>query len=393
MSTDARYGRYAALLLAGFALRVGVALASRGTNDIHTWEGFGAAIAHAGLLGHYGEIRVDGFPMNHPPLAAYYAVGVRALASGLELPFALIFKLPMIAADVAIAAALGWVAGRDRRPSLALTAAYALSPLGVLISAYHGNTDCAATALALAAALLLTRGFPAAAGLALAAAMNVKLIPILLLPALLLQCRDTRAAGRFAAALALGLLPFLPFVAAQPLAFYQATLGRGSELNLWGLTAFFYAGLEATASPIWLQRIASIYLGYGLYLFLGLITLVSLLGRLRHWWNPFSLCAASFAIFLTLAPGFAVQYLVYALPFLLLVDFRSGLAYSVLAGVFAGVVYASYWTGSFPFYSHFHGGFPMPAALVGLLAWGVLVGFLLRRFPQLRRENAAEMPS
>jgi hypothetical protein len=71
-----------------------------------------------------------------------------------------------------------------------------------------------------------------------------------------------------------------------------------------------------------------------------------------------------------------VQYLIYVLPFLLLADFRRGLLYSALGGLFAAVVYASYWTGTVPFYSRFHGGFPMPAPLLGMLAWAVLVSYL-----------------
>ena len=97
LSTGERHAawrHYAALLIAGFALRVGVALATRETNDIETWEGFGAAIAQAGLRGHEGEIRVAHFPINHPPHAADYALGVRTLASGVELPFALLLQAP-----------------------------------------------------------------------------------------------------------------------------------------------------------------------------------------------------------------------------------------------------------------------------------------------------------
>ena len=62
----------------------------------------------------------------------------------------------------------------------------------------------------------------------------------------------------------------------------------------------------------------------------------------------------------------------------LLVDFRSGLVFSTGAGVFAAAVYASYWTGTFPLYSQFEGGFPMAASWIGLFAWAVLVVYLAR---------------
>lgn len=366
------------VLLAGLSLRLALAGVSLGSDDIQLWRGFAAVVADGGLLGRYGEIRVAGFPLNHPPLAVGFAVAVRTLARATGLPFAFLFKLPMIAADVVLAALLGRLAsrdGRDERAALRVTAAYALSPLAIAISAYHGNTDSLCAALALAAAALLARGRPAASGLALGAALNVKLVPILLAPALLLQCPDLRSARRFVLTLGGALLPFAPFVAVQPAGFYGATLGYGSEWNLWGPAALIYAAQRILSSR--LVPVVSAYVGHGTGALLGAVGLVSLAGRLLPRWNPIELCGACFGLLLAIAPGFGLQYLIYALPFVLLSSFRSGLAYSALAGLFAGVVYATAWTGSFPLYSHFADrGFPAPAVAIGLLAWAVLVAWL-----------------
>jgi hypothetical protein len=369
-------GGFAAVLLVGLVLRIALALVSIGSNDIVTWRGFAAAIGEAGLLGRYGEIQVEGFVMNHPPLAVWYAFLARETAIAVGLPFALVFKLPMIVSDIALAALLGVVGGRPGRPSLSLAAAYALSPIAILVSAYHGNTDSLCAALAFLAAALLARGRHGACGLALAAALNVKLIPLLLLPALLLQCRGGAATRRFAAGLACGLLPLLPFVWAQPLAFYHATLAHGSELNHWGVTAFLHPAVQnANLKPLAAPLVVGL-VDYGLYwLFAGIVG-VAIAGRLRRW-SPIELGAICFGLFLTIAPGFAIQYLIYVLPFLLVADFRRGLVYSSLGGLFAAVVYASYWTGTLPLFSRFHGGFPMPAPLLGVLAWAALVAYLL----------------
>ncbi len=386
-------GAYAAILLLGFGLRGLLALVSIGSNDIVTWRGFAAAVAEGGLLGRYGEILVEGFAMNHPPLAVWYAFSAREIAIAVGLPFALLFKLPMIVADVALAALLGVVGGRRGKPSLPLTAAYALSPIAILVSAYHGNTDCLCVALAFGASVLLARGRHLAAGFALGAALNVKLIPILLVPALVLQCRDLASGRRFLAGLACSLLPLLPFVWVQPVEFYQATLAHGSELNHWGLTAFLHAASQnANLKPLAAPLVAGL-IDHGLYWLFGLLGGVAIAGRLRPRWSAIELGAISLGLFLAVAPGFAVQYLIYVLPFLLVVDFRRGLLYSTLGGLFALVVYASYWTGTLPLFSRFTGGFPMPAPLLGVLAWGVLVGYLAHALARLRSPVAPGPPA
>jgi hypothetical protein len=381
------------LLIAGFGLRLALALISLGTNDIVTWLGFAASIAEEGLVGRYGEIRVESFVMNHPPLAAYYAFGVREIALALGLPFALLFKLPMIAADLATAALLGVIGGRPGRPSLVLTAAYVFSPIAIGISAYHGNTDCLCVALAFLATLLLARGRHAAAGLALAASLNVKLIPILLLPFLVLQCRNLASMRRFCVGFACGLLPFLPFVLLQPTDFYRATLVDGLELNHWGVTAFLHAASQNLKLQPLVAPVIAGFLAYGTALLLCLVGLAALAGRVRPRWSTLELGAICFALFLVVAPSFAVQYLIYVLPFLLLVDFTRGLTYSLVGGLFALVIYASFWTGTFPLFSRFSGGFPMPAPLVGVLAWAVLVGYLAHAITKLHGGGPAAIRS
>ena len=108
--------------------------------------------------------------------------------------------------------------------------------------------------------------------------------------------------------------------------------------------------------------------------------------RWRRHFDPITLCAVCLATFLVIAPGFGLQYLIYVLPFLLFADFRSGLAFSALGGLFALVIYVSYWTGRFPPYSSFGGeGYPMPAPLIGLAAWAVLVMWLSRTLLRLSR--------
>jgi hypothetical protein len=117
----------------------------------------------------------------------------------------------------------GWTA--------AATYAWALTP--ILVSSYHGNTDSVAAAAWLLSVYLATEhGADFAAGLALAAAINVKLIPLLGIPAAFAYYRSWKRATRFFDGLALGLLPFLPVVVVVGPAFYRNAIAYGS--SVWG---------------------------------------------------------------------------------------------------------------------------------------------------------------
>ena len=112
--------------------------------------------------------------------------------------------------------------------------AWALTP--ILVSSYHGNTDSVAAAAWLLSVYLATEHeADFAAGLALAAAINVKLIPLLGIPAAFAGYRLWKRATRFFDGLALGLLPFLPVAVLVGSAFYRNAIAYGSSVDLWGL--------------------------------------------------------------------------------------------------------------------------------------------------------------
>ncbi|HIG01173.1 MAG: glycosyltransferase 87 family protein [Myxococcales bacterium] len=379
------------VLAVGLVLRLGIAAVSLGSDDIHIWERFASIVNTGGLLGRYGEITAYGFPMNHPPGAVGLAVLMRDLAHWSGLPFAFVFKLPIITADLAIALLLGRLAFHDhgRRASLVVASAYTFSPVAILISAYHGNTDCLSVSLAFASAVLLTRGRAGASGFALGAALNIKLIPILILPVLFLQCRNSASMGRFALGFGCALLPFLPFVAAQPMGFYSATLGYDSEPNPWGLNALLLGAHSIPDVRAWVAPVIQSYRAYGTELMLFLVGLLALTGRISWRWTPIELSGACMGLFLAVAPGFGIQYLIYVLPFMVLGQSRASFGYSILAGAFALIVYSNYWTGTYPLGSRFKAGFPLEAQLVGVMAWVALLAWLWH----LARRKTSTAPS
>jgi hypothetical protein len=67
-----------------------------------------------------------------------------------------------------------------------------------------------------------------------------------------------------------------------------------------------------------------------------------------------------------------VQYLIYPMAFLLIVDFKSGLEWMLVAGTFTCLVYGYFWTGGWPAYSFFGRHFGPVEQGVGLIAWFLL---------------------
>ena len=361
-----------AIVLAGMVLRVLLALLSRGTNDIVSWEVFANQIAEHGLLWMYGNVPL----WNHPPLMGYMAEGLQALAPALGWAFPPTFKLVPIAADALSALLIFrvWlVRTGDYRAARRALLWFTFSLNAVLVSGYHGNTDPLVGALVLAAAVGVERGRPFTAGALLAAAVNVKLIPLVLAP--LLVARSTpREISRFAGGLALGVLPFLPVLFAAGEGFLRNAVAYRSNFDNWGIPLFIraaeYVG-AGSAVESWTQA----YVRVGPILIVAGVLALAGYARRRQWSTAIERAALGLAIFLILAPGFGVQYTAILGPVLLAVSQRYGAAWALTAGLFLLAVYTTFYTGGFPLYSHFDRPFHPLAGLIGLLPWTLLNAF------------------
>ena len=366
----------AALGSLGFGLRVALALFSFGSNDIRTWNIFALLIDQVGVsCSLYEHVR----QFNHPPLMGYLASGTLRISQAFGIPFALAFKLPMICADV-LATFLLWKIWKRRcgLPFAGLAvAAFGGSMVSILVSSFHGNTDSLSAFLCLLCAYFIESRLPFAGGLALAGAINVKLLPIVLIPAFVLSYRSWSELMKFIAGSAVGLLPFLPFLIGCRESFYQNAIRYTSNVDQWGIMLFLLQGGRNPAFRGISLRIADFYIPNGRFIIMGLIVLLSLWARVKSRWNCYELGAMCFSIFLIFTPGFGVQYLVYVCPLLFAVSLGWAILYSTLAGIFLASVYYAFWTGTLPFYSEFISAFPMPTPLFGLLAWMLLVQFVL----------------
>ncbi len=225
------------------AVKLVVATGTAGTLDMRHWVEFAAGVGRLGPIGvytgHYGAV------FNHPPLIGWWLELVNAAdAHGFSLR--LMIRLPAILADIA-SALLVLELVRTRRglgEGKLAGVLVALSPILIVVSGYHGNTDPVFVMLTvLAAYLLVDRRAPFWAGVAIGLAVSVKLVPVVALPALVVIAWRRRNLSRLALGGA-GVFVFvwLPAVLGQWSALKANVLdyaGSNQGESQWGLGQLF----------------------------------------------------------------------------------------------------------------------------------------------------------
>lgn len=364
------------LIAAGFAARLALWLASWGANDADLWQAFATLIHRDGLIQTYRTQPL----FNHPPLMPYWAAAAEALSRATGVSFPVLFKLPMLLAD-GLTCWLLWQIGRGDRSlaGLSLAAIYATAPIAILITAHHCNTEPVYVALSLLAAWLLAdRGRAGLAGLALGAAINVKLVPILLVPVLAACCRRRDELARFAGALAAMAVPALVVLVMAPRAYWTNVVAYSSDLAHWGLGYFL---LEASGEPAINPRVEAMlasWRAWGKYAILAAAATVAVAQWRWRRWTAYEASLLAMGAFLVLAPGFGLQYLVAPLALLAIARPAAAVGYGALAGAFATCWYLLVWDGTVPIRTTFVQIHPLPGRLFGGLTWAVLVVALVK---------------
>jgi hypothetical protein len=380
-SQNRNSGRYAYLALTiaalGMVLRGVLSAVSSGSNDIITWEDFARHADTEGVLWMYRSL--PGW--NHPPLTGYLAAWLLRLSVFTGLRFPVAFKLAPIIADGLCLVVL-WKIWRSRSADpvapLAAVAIFSFSPDAILVSAYHGNNDPLVGLFVLAACYFIEEKASFAwAGVALAAAVNVKLIPLVLVPVFLAPVRRWRDAARFIGGLSAGAVPFIPVMLRARPAFVRNAIAYNSNFDNWGI-AFFIRLLEE--SPAWFGlgiQLHVFFVPAGRYLVIVIILALCAWSRWRRPLSTYQLAAGGLAAFLFLTPGFGVQYTAILGPVLVAASLSWGLWYAVTAGAFIASVYYLFWTREALLGSLFTSAFPGPSPWVGLIVWFGLGAFLV----------------
>jgi hypothetical protein len=358
----------AVLALVLFAAKAVIAYRTVGTDDALFWRVFAATIRRIGPVDIYSQHLLIRY--NHPPPIGWLLVGLNRLTD-LGLPFLFLIKLPSCLADVGSTFVVFELL-RHRRPlrqAVAGAVVVAVSPVLFLVSGFHGNTDPVFVFFTLIAVwLLVDADRPVLSGLAMAAAVGIKLVPIVVVPAVFAAAvRRGRGVPWAVAVGSAVLVTWLPAVAREYSAMRSNVFGYAGQTGEWGITAVL-RGLGATGA-------IDAYAGAGRYV---VVVAAALPAAYWAWRQPEALPSAvglSLLSFLVLSPAFAPQYLSWVVAAGVLVSPVLGAVYSAVAGTLLLVLY-SQWSGGFPPY-HAH---PRPATgfdlAMNLAAWLVLVCWL-----------------
>ena len=392
-SPDLKRFRLALVIaVASLAVKLALAWTSHGTNDIDMFESSAALAQHASSQGE-SAIRLyqqkvtvlhEGQPyyeeiFNHPPLMIPVLRTIANVAETLDVPFSSLFRTLSSLADFGSFFLVAAIV-RRRVGTSGNLAAYAFCPAAIVIAGFHGNSDPVMIFFLVATAWSAGRGDPPWRwGLFFSAALNIKLLPLFLLPTLFFYLRNWRERIQCFGIVALtSLALWLPYLAQDPAAVVKSTIGYNSFPGFWGITYL----LKGTMF-FWKYSL------YSKYLILFLCTgLAWLANRHRTRMSLFDQFGITLFLFLFLSPGFGVQYLYWVTPWAVTLGARVYWFHSLAAGTFLFTVY-NFWSGGMPWgfaNSLAAGPWGRGAQVLQVLTW-ISVGVVLSAYWQRFRSS------
>ena len=387
--------------LGAFVLKVALAATTHGSTDVLLFEADAEKVRRDGAVALYRDGVVTEWcggpetrpcpPFNHPPfmIQVLRAWSTLEAVSGVPLRFWL--RLSAAVADVGSLLVLARLLQRrlDEGGTSTALGWFALSPIAILVSGFHGNTDPILLFFTLLAIELIeASGRPAWwAGVALGIAMSIKVVPVLLLPVMALSVSEARRRIGFGLGVLVAFgLGSLPILAQAPGAVLGGVFGYRSQPGSWGLSLL---ALVLQQDPGW-AWLGMMYLRYGTILVLALILAVSLRPRPRRE-RLFLHVGLLMFLFVSVIPGFGVQYLVWLVPWVVALGGAATLAYFASASALL-VAYYSSAAGGFPWYlanSLARPAWTLPVVLLGLACW-IVVCAIAVTYPRRLAADSAE---
>jgi len=326
------------------------------------------------------------------PLQMYWMAGAARVSQASGLPFGLVVKLAPIAADVGLVFLIqGLVRARGGTAAGAFQdgLSYALHPVAVFVSAYHGQFDALPLALTLAAIWRMP-GAPGWTGAWLGLAILDKSWPVLFVPNFIVALRDLRhrllLIVMLAAVPTIGVAAYVLLHGTPALALLGRALGYNHGVGVWGYT--YILRVLALLAPSLTSLFSQVIANSRLITLLCLALVWLRLGRRQD------LVAGGLTMmvaFLALTHAFAIQYLVWVVPFAVLEASGPWLTrFTLAAFAYMFLAYTTLILGM-----HIDRLVPWPLAdLVliipaGLPAWLVCCGWLAAR---LRLPAGAALP-
>jgi 4-amino-4-deoxy-L-arabinose transferase-like glycosyltransferase len=126
-------------LLLTTSVKLWLALTTFGTNDVRYWQTFMNYLVEHGSVTIYRDI----WYYNHPPMISGLLLLLHSLVDHAPNGFPFLIRLPAIVADIFSVFAVYRLVRHywTEQRALICAAGLALSPILVLVSGFHGNTD------------------------------------------------------------------------------------------------------------------------------------------------------------------------------------------------------------------------------------------------------------
>ncbi len=380
------------LIAAAIALlfKIAIAFNTFGTNDTVEFYRFAAELKRNGLK----ETYLHQVSFNHPPLVAHYLTAIYDLdhqplaqKNGITFPFLL--RLPGIVADLVVVCAL--LALKKQQPQLRIPTwallLLAISPVSLMVSSFHGNTDSVMVMFLVLAACQCVRNQPIWCGIFFALSCQIKIVPLLCLPVFLFVWLERRQSLSFVLPLLLMTIALWsePLVH-YPLAYVRNVFGYGSFWGLWGVTYW----LRQTG---WSEFSRASFYGFSVAqeIIVSLLKLIIMAAVMVLAWRRrkmtsgralFASLAYTWVIFFVLSPGIGAQYLVWAAPFILVLSPQLYAFFTAGSSLFLFFFYNIICRG-LPWYGGMsNGDFKTDWAPWSIWPWAVLIigaGFLWRQ--------------
>lgn len=359
-----RFGLEISVVLA-FVVKLILSFTTIGTNDAATWYGFLSYISQHDGISLYHQIK----SFNHPPFMIHVLQVMRFLSSFTGISFYFWLRLPAILADVGSVVIVArllklYLEPRFSRSKLILLA---LAPASVMISGFHGNTDPLMIFFLLLAIYSLDQKSNVwLAGIAFGMSMNIKVMPIIFLPALLLYLPSNKKRILFLMLAGTTFVIFgLPYIIQDPLFIGVRLFSYGSNYGIWGVSRLLM--LLSTNSDGF-QSLNLAYAQLGKWIMLALIVAESIWMN-RSLQKPPLFLQFGFITFtfMAITPGFGVQYLAWLVPWVS-ISIEMTLLYYAASGLFLFFVYNT-WSHGIPWF--FADSFKLtePLMYIELLCW------------------------
>jgi Glycosyltransferase family 87 len=332
-------------IVLGAAIRFYLIVFTEGTFDAVLWEGHSRDVINRGVVGCY---HVNG-SANHPPFISEMEALLLRMSDATDISYRIFLRAPFALFDAGgaflllmLLAASPW--------RFVIAACYWLTPLAIILSAYHGNVDSAVGFFLLLSVWLLSKEKTVIAAAALGMSLWIKLPGVLAIPALALFVQGWRQRLWFLGVVGIvGVIGYFPALIQDAHVIYRNVLSyRGQNLHTtagvstWGPRVLLFSVIASPSKwPIATRAPILFSLAHGWQIGLAFALLISWLRRFRR--SAVELgatIAINYVIICALSDGFSFQYFAWSLPlwFLLPAGFCAPAVFLTSA-----YVYSLYW--------------------------------------------------